>query len=139
MEAEIEVEAVRTDLWSLTVDASADYVRATDTVASGPLPRIPSFRFQAGVEYKRDWLTGRVEVQRVSRQDRVASFEEETDGYTMLNASLSVRPFTGRPDVTVLLRGRNLTNTIARAHTSFLKEVAPLPGRDIRVSLQVGF
>ena len=75
----------------------------------------------------------------MSRQDRVASFEEETDGYTMLNASLSVRPFTGRPDVTVLLRGRNLTNTIARAHTSFLKEVAPLPGRDIRVSLQVGF
>ncbi len=139
MEAEIEVEAVRTDLWSLTVDASADYVRATDTVAGGPLPRIPAFRLQAGAEYKRDWLTGRVEVQRVSRQDRVAAFEDETGGYTMLNASLSVRPFTGRPDVSIMLRGRNLTNTIARAHTSFLKEVAPLPGRDIRVSLQVGF
>ncbi|MEN3974237.1 TonB-dependent receptor [Emcibacter sp. SYSU 3D8] len=139
LEAEVEVKAVQTDLWSLTFDASADYVRATDTISGGTLPRIPPFRLQLGAEYRRDWLTGRVEVQRLSRQDRVAAFEEETEGYTMLNASLSVRPFTARPDVTIMLRGRNLTNAIARAYTSFLKEFAPLPGRDIRVSLQVGF
>ncbi|MGE0667316.1 MAG: TonB-dependent receptor [Sphingomonadales bacterium] len=139
MEAEIAVEAVRTDLWSLTVDASADYVRATDTATGTPLPRIPPFRFQLGAEYKRDWLTGRIEVERVSRQDRLAALEEETDGYTMLNASLSIRPFTERPDLTIMLRGRNLTNTVALAHTSFLKEVAPLPGRDIRISVQLGF
>ncbi len=139
LEAEVAVKAIETATWSLTVDASADYVRATDTAAGTPLPRIPPFRFSVGAEYERDWLTGRIEVQRTSRQNRVAGLEEETGGHTMLNASLAARPFTGRPDVTIMLRGRNLTNAIARAHTSFLKEVAPLPGRDIRISLQLGF
>jgi iron complex outermembrane receptor protein len=139
IEAEVTVEAVRTETWSLSFDASADYVRATDTVAGSPLPRIPPFRFMLGAEYRRDWITGRVEVQRVSRQDRVAGFEEETDGHTFLNASLALRPIAARPDVVLLLRGRNLTNQIARVHTSFLREAAPLPGRDIRVSLQVTF
>jgi iron complex outermembrane receptor protein len=139
VELELGVEAIRTDTWSLTFDGTADYVRATDRATGTPLPRIPAFRFMAGAEYERDWVTGRVEVQRVGKQSRVAAFEEETDGYTFLNASLAFRPFTDRPNVTLLIRGKNLTNAIARAHTSFLKEVAPLAGRDVRVSLQVGF
>ena len=31
----------------------------------------------------------------------------------------------------VLLRGTNLTNEEARNNVSFLKDVAPLPGRDV--------
>jgi iron complex outermembrane receptor protein len=139
LELELELDAVRATDWSLRFDATADYVRATDTVAGSPLPRIPPFRITVGAEYERDWLTGRVEVQRVSAQNRVAPLEEETDGYTMVNASLAFRPLRERPDLTVMIRGRNLTNAVARTHTSFLKEVAPLPGRDIRVSLQVDF
>jgi iron complex outermembrane receptor protein len=139
LELELGLEAVRATDWSLRFDATADYVRATDTVAGSPLPRIPPFRITVGAEYERDWLTGRIEVQRVSAQNRVAPLEEETDGHTMVNASLAFRPLRERPDLTVMIRGRNLTNAVARTHTSFLKEVAPLPGRDIRVSLQVDF
>jgi iron complex outermembrane recepter protein len=38
-----------------------------------------------------------------------------------------------------MLRGSNLTDEEARDHTSFLKDVAPLPGRDIRLSVRLGF
>jgi hypothetical protein len=36
-----------------------------------------------------------------------------------------------------MLVGKNLTNTEARNHSSFTKEFVPLPGRDLRLALQV--
>jgi iron complex outermembrane receptor protein len=38
-----------------------------------------------------------------------------------------------------LLRGTNLTDEEARNHVSFLKDLAPLPGRDVRLSLRLAF
>jgi iron complex outermembrane receptor protein len=38
-----------------------------------------------------------------------------------------------------LLRGANLTDEEARNHVSFLKDLAPLPGRDVRLGLRVAF
>ena len=104
-----------------------------------PLPRIPPFRFLIGAEASYDWISGRLEVQHVTRQGRVAPEEDPTDGYTFLNASIAFKPFRQRPDVTLMVRGKNLTNAKARANTSFLKDNAPLPGRDVRVSLNVTF
>lgn len=39
----------------------------------------------------------------------------------------------------LFLRGTNLTNAEARVHTSFLKEIAPLPGRNLTVGLRSSF
>jgi iron complex outermembrane receptor protein len=39
----------------------------------------------------------------------------------------------------VFVEGRNLGNAEAREHTSFLKGVAPLPGRNVRVGLVHNF
>ena len=49
---------------------------------------------------------------------------------------------TGLPEsqiLELLLRGRNLTDEEARRHSSFLKNVAPLPGRDVSLSLKFLF
>jgi iron complex outermembrane receptor protein len=75
----------------------------------------------------------------VAEQDRIAGFELPTDGYTLLNASLVVHPFTAQPDLKVFLDGRNLTNVEAREHASFLKDVAPLPGRSLRLGVGYRF
>jgi iron complex outermembrane receptor protein len=39
----------------------------------------------------------------------------------------------------VLLRGSNLTDELARSHVSALKDVAPLPGRDLSLSYRLTF
>jgi iron complex outermembrane receptor protein len=39
----------------------------------------------------------------------------------------------------ILLRGNNLTDELARQHTSPLKDIAPLPGRDITLSYRLLF
>ena len=46
---------------------------------------------------------------------------------------------SGRTIVELLLRGTNLTDQEARNHVSFLKDLAPLPGRDVRLDVRLDF
>jgi iron complex outermembrane receptor protein len=69
----------------------------------------------------------------------VAEFETPTAGYTMLNASVSYALITGAVGHEITLRGTNLTNQEARNHVSLLKDVAPLPGIDIRLTYRLLF
>jgi iron complex outermembrane receptor protein len=39
----------------------------------------------------------------------------------------------------LIFHGRNLTDEVARNHVSFLKELAPLPGRDLSVAYRLNF
>ena len=77
-------------------------------------------------------LTG--EVRHVGEQDRLADFELPTDAYTMVNLSGAVRPFAN-PNVTLFAEAHNLTDEEAREHTSFLKDIAPLPSRNLRLGV----
>jgi iron complex outermembrane receptor protein len=129
------------DLWrdadqSIRAEATYDWVRGTTD--QGPAPRIPPWSLTGRLIYQGPVLGGRVEVRHVAAQDRISTFELPTDAYTMVNAFLSVKPIPGR-DVRLFVEGRNLTDVAAREHTSFLKEIAPLPGRNIRVGLSYDF
>ncbi len=114
-----------------TVDAELD--------EGGNLPRIPPMSLGAGLHYHgHDWRAA-VEWRWVDDQNDVAQQETPTDGYTMLNAHVG-RRFTLKDEIVdVLLRGRNLTDEEARVHTSLLKTFAPLPGRDITLSVRYWF
>jgi iron complex outermembrane receptor protein len=113
-------------------------VRAEERGSDESLPRIPPLRLKAGMEARSDYVDARVEVWWVAEQDRVAQLELPTDGYVLLNASMTVHPFPGER-VMLLVQGRNLTNEEARSHVSVLKELVPLPGRDVRLTLRVTF
>ena len=68
----------------------------------------------------------------VFEQDRVASFETSTPGYTRVDASVRYRmAFANNRSAEFYLLGRNLTNRDIRVHTSFLKDFAPMPGRSL--------
>ena len=56
----------------------------------------------------------------------------------MVNLSGSWRPFADQA-VTLFVEGHNLTDTEAREHVSFLKDVAPLPGRNFRAGISYRF
>ncbi|GAA0735305.1 TonB-dependent receptor [Sphingomonas japonica] len=132
-EVEAAANLIRGDAFTLRADALGDYVHA-DIDSAGPAPRIPPLRVLGGLEGTLTQFTARAEVEHVFEQDRVSDFELPTDGYTMVNASLAFRPF-GRDNATSLvLSANNLFDVEARRHASFLKDFAPLAGRDIRVT-----
>ena len=138
-EAQARVEVFHAEPHHLDVDLVADFVRAELRDTGEPLPRIPPFRYGMGLHYENGRWSSLVELRGARAQDRVGPFELPTDGYAMLNANVGWRAFVGRSVIEVLLRGTNLTDTEARNHVSFLKDLAPLPGRDLRLVLRLAF
>jgi iron complex outermembrane recepter protein len=129
------------DLWTdggRTVSASlgADYVRGeTD---NGPPARIPPWSTTGKLIWESDMFDANVEVRHVAGQDRVAAFELPTDSYTMVNLYGAVKPFRN-PDLRLFAELRNATDETAREHVSFLKDIAPLPGRSFRTGVAFRF
>jgi iron complex outermembrane receptor protein len=138
-EGHVDFEFVHQDPHHVALELGADYVHAEATATDQPLPRIPPLRYSAGVRYTGTHWFGLVEVRRADEQDRVSPEETPTPGYTMLNAAIGYRLFLGSAIADLLLRGTNLTDEEARNHVSFLKNVAPFPGRDISFGIRASF
>jgi iron complex outermembrane recepter protein len=138
LEGEIAANIARFGGWTVKADALGDYTNAT-IVGVGPAPRIPPMRFLGGLEGKSDMIDLRAEVEWTSKQMRLAAFETPTSGFTTVNASATVRPFGKDGKASLILSANNLLNVEARRHASFLKDYAPLAGRDIRVTARISF
>jgi iron complex outermembrane receptor protein len=123
---------------TFVADAVGDYVRAT-VKGAGPVPRIPPLRLMAGLEAQSARVQGRVEVEWTAEQDRLAEFETPTRGFTLVNASVQFRPLRNNPNTSITLAANNIFDVDARRHASFLKDVAPLAGRDIRLTARINF
>lgn len=122
----------------LSADALADYVRA-EIVAVGPAPRIPPLRLLGGLGLATAKLDGRIEVEWTDAQKRVSAFETETRGFTLVNAQLNFRPWGVERPLSFALSANNLFDVDARRHASFLKDFAPLAGRDLRITARASF
>ena len=110
-----------------------------DLTGGGPVPRIPPLRLLGGIEAESERFDGRVEVEHVFEQDRVAVFETPTDDFTLVNASLTWRPWGRRNPTSLIVSANNIFDVEARRHASFTKEFVPLAGRDLRVSARISF
>jgi len=121
---------------TLSVEGAYDYVHAkTD---DGPPARIPPYSVTGRLVWEGPRIDAKLEVRYVGEQDRVAAFETPTDSYTLVNAQVSYKPLADK-DFKVFLDGRNLTDQEAREHVSFLKDIAPLPGRTVRAGVALTF
>ncbi|MFS0772289.1 TonB-dependent receptor [Sphingomonas sp. 1P08PE] len=121
----------------LNADILGDYVRA-NIVDLGPVPRIPPARVLSGIEAQNDLFTARAEVEHLFEQNRIAAFETATRDYTIVNASIALSPFGKDSKTSLLLSANNIFDQNVRRHASFLKDFAPLAGRDLRATLRVG-
>lgn len=117
----------------------ASLVRAELRASDEPLPRIPPLELGSDLTWHTARWSAGVDVRWVDEQDRVAAEETETDGYTLFGASLGYRFLFPQAAVDVILKGENLTDEEARVHTSFLKDLAPLPGRNVRLLVRTSF
>jgi len=137
-EFQAEFDLAKVGPWTFKAEGMADYVRAT-IVGSGPAPRIPSLRVKGGLRAESPHLDLGVEVEHVTAQERVAQFKTATPAYTLVNLSAAWRPWGAFRPVSITLSANNLFDVEARRHASFLKDYAPLPGRDIRAGVRIEF
>ena len=106
----------------------------------GNLPRISPSRLGFEADFKQGAWTTYGTLLRVFRQDRVAALESRTRGYTRLDAGLEYSLKTSEKVTTMLfLRGSNLLDQDMRAHTSFIKDFVPMPGRSLVAGLRASF
>lgn len=120
----------------IAIEGQADYVKADTDL--GPAARIPPYSITGRLAWTSTPLDASVEVRHVGEQDEVTDNELPTDGYTLLNLAAAWRPLADR-NVTLFAEARNLTDEEAREHVSFLKDIAPLPGRNFRVGVAYRF
>jgi iron complex outermembrane receptor protein len=124
----------------LTLAVFGDYVRAKLKDEGGNLPRIPAARLGAHADGRWGPITTELEYYHVFDQGKVADLETRTPGYDMLNATLAYKlELAPKAHAELFVRGTNLTNTLAYNHASFIKDAAPLRGRNFVVGLRTEF
>lgn len=123
----------------LKVDAVADYTRAKISGGAGNVPRIPPLRVLGGVELNGARLDLRGEVEWSDAQTKTAPFETATDGFTLVNATATWRPFGSDRNIALIASANNIFDVVARRSASFTKDFVPMSGRDFRLSARISF
>jgi iron complex outermembrane receptor protein len=113
-----------------------DFIRAKNTDSGANLPRISPPRLTAGLEFASDKWSHDVEVMYVAQQTKTAPTETRTDAYALTNLGTTYHMIGNLAAMDVFLRVRNLFDVEARSHVSTLKDIAPLPGRNIILGAQ---
>ncbi|MEN9842086.1 MAG: hypothetical protein RL376_1886, partial [Verrucomicrobiota bacterium] len=123
---------------TLDLTTAVDYVRAEDTNGND-LPRIPALKTRFALDWKKNaWRAG-TDLVLVAKQSDSAPGESDTSGYALLGLSAGYCLETGPVTYDFFVRAANLTDEEARLHTSFLKEIAPLPGRALTAGVRASF
>ena len=123
----------------LKVDAVADYTRAKISGGAGNVPRIPPLRVLGGVELNGTRLDLRGEVEWSDAQTKTAPLETATNGFTLVNATATWRPFDSDRNIALIASANNIFDVVARRSASFTKDFVPLSGRDFRLSARISF
>lgn len=151
-EEEIEMpafiyQAADVDLWGYEAEAvwkmdpAFELTVKTDSTRalvneSSHLPRIPPKRYSISGEYQKNQWRMQLTAQYYAAQNRIAELETATDSYYTLDIGVS---YNFLPEIQLFLKGYNLTDEYARVHSSFLKDKAPLPARNIAAGVSGRF
>lgn len=120
------------------LDIFADYTRGK-LDQGGYIPRMPPLRFGAALNAELDNWHLDLSATRYAKQTKVAEQETETKGYVLVDASVNYYLDAGDGQLNFYLKASNLFDKEARVHNSFLKDRAPLPGRNLVLGVNYSF
>jgi len=140
-DAELRRTLATWDNGSLEASAMFDTVSAElDVSGNDKLPRIPPTRYGLGLAANWGAVRASVDYLRAREKDSVADFELPTEAYDDVRAYLGAEFGLGNDaSLTVFLQGRNLTDDEQRQHSSFIKDLAPQPGRTVEAGIRARF
>ncbi len=121
----------------LALDGALEYVRA-ETDNLGNVPFIPPLSVILGAELEDEKWALRGDVEIVSSASDQAEFELPTDSYVLVDLQARLKPIENH-DVTIIVGLDNLFDEEARLNTSQIKDIVPLAGRNLRLSVSYGF
>ncbi len=130
LEAELAYRAWESGSDSLSLELGYDLVRGDTDL--GPPARVPPWSLTGRVAAEVGPWAAKLQLRHVAEQDRVATLELPTDAYTTVDAFVSWSP-SRETGLMLYADLRNLTNQEMREHASFLKDLAPQPGRNLRL------
>jgi len=134
----IEAELFYQITSSLKATMFTDYIHAELTDGDN-LPRIPPMRIGGQFNYVTDEYSAELSATHYFKQSNTAELENDTDGYTMLDANINYFIDNAGDDMVAFLKVSNITDEKARVHTSFLKDVSPLPARGVTLGIRGSF
>ena len=127
----------------IKVTLFGDYIHAK--LSDGNfLPRTPPMRIGSSLNYQGDHYDSEFSVNHYVEQNDTAPLETSTPAYTLVdinfNYYLNDIGLDGMgSDIVLYIKGQNLTDEVAQVHSSFLKEIAPLPGRNFSLGIRGSF
>lgn len=139
-EADATWQAMQWQGGTLSLSGGFDAVTARlDSGVNRNLPRIPPKRWRLGAVLDWNGLQTELSWRQADVQDNLGFGELSTEGYEDLRLHIGYTLKVLGSSVQLFLSGRNLTDDEQRYHTSFIKDLAPQPGRTIEVGFQMKF
>ncbi len=103
------------------------------------VPRIPAKRVGLAVNWLHGpWSIG-LQHTHVSKQQDLAPFELPSDGYELLDLSANWLRYGNRFETLLFIKAKNLLDEEIRDHASFIKDIAPRPGRSLSAGFRLTF
>ncbi len=128
---------------TLDVELRGDWVRAVNTTTGEWLPRIAPLRMGASLLWAQGPWSARLDANHNRAQTDGPAGQLASQAYTLVNASLSYRQQMGTSTALWFARLDNTGDVLAYSATSILTQSAPgkapLPGRSLKLGLQLAF
>lgn len=134
----VEAEAFYQVSGSLKASVFGDYIKAKLS-DGGDLPRIPPMRIGTSLQYQGNNFDGEFSVNHYFEQDNIGSLETVTESYSMVDINMNYYFDASGNDLVLYVKGNNLTDDVGKVHSSFLKDISPLPGRNFSVGIRGSF
>jgi iron complex outermembrane receptor protein len=139
-EADVSWQTMNWQGGGLSLNAGYDVVTARlNSGVNRNIPRIPQQRLRLGAVMDWNGWLAEVSWRRVGEQNDTGLGEIRTEGFDDLRLHINYTMGIGRSSVELFLSGRNLTDDEQRYHTTFIKDLAPQPGRTLEAGARVYF
>ena len=141
-EAEAKVRLVDQP-YTLDLEMKSDLTRAQDLTNAEPLPRIAPLRFSTAALYASGPWALRTEIEYAAKQSRVPANDllGATASHTLVNAAVLYTLKLPNASALFFLKANNLGDRKAYSASSIdtVRALAPLPGRGVKVGVQLSF
>jgi iron complex outermembrane receptor protein len=139
LEAQVRIPVLSTSYGNLDLIAFSDYTHGRFQDGSD-VPRMPPWRYGSELKFYRERAQLFLRLTRAEPQDHPGPNEAPTPSYVLLNLGGEYRlPTAEKLELILFARATNLLDQTVRYSTSFLRQVAPEPGRGAQVGISLKF